>query len=191
MSTRILITIPLFIFLHISTVFSATSVVTAEHSFATYREMTVEDMLNTRPKDLEVLLGKTLNWEEKWAFRIIRRKLENAVRKNPGLALLPLATFNGLASGERDGNAFEPERKTSGLAFGSSLLGIVSAVTIGMTLPALIAGLLAVVIGILGLRAINRRNMKGRGFAWLGIIVGASVLSILFFIGVISLGYRF
>lgn len=134
----------------------------------------IKDFLEAR--NMEQLFGKDLNWKQKWALRIMKRKLRKAAGKNPNLLnrqLTGLAIDNGVGFND---DRPEPNYKTSGLSLGSFILGILSLPSLGLGIPAFFVALLAVVIGIFGLREAKRKQMKGRGFAWMGILLGALIL---------------
>lgn len=146
------------------------------------QHLSVQDFLRTPNRDMSILLGEDLNWKQKWALRIVKRKLKKLIKKKP-----ELATYN-LSELILEPYLLQPfqtsyqdpavDKVTNGFAIGSFILGIVSVISISTILGSIIAGLLAVILGIVSLTQIRRHKekFKGRGWAILGIILGGSIM---------------
>ena len=156
-----------------ATVFDSTSAA----SVPALSQLTVDNFIQTKIRDMDDLLGRDFNWKEKLALRIVRKKLRKAVKKKPSLATHSFAPTAAM----HESGIFAPQPDAEGakystlsiLSFGAALLsGLLMFVSFGWVV--LLMLLSALVTGILALVQIRRQpeQYKGKGFAWFGIVFG-------------------
>jgi hypothetical protein len=143
------------------------------------KTLTVEDLISTKNRNLEALLGVDLNWKQKLALGMVKRKLKKAVKKDPALAK---RSFSDLAATLPADLTVADERKThpnAVVSFVGSLAGLLILTTLGAL--GFLVCIAALIFGFLALSKIRKApdQFKGRGWAWAGIGISAFIIAII------------
>ena len=128
-------------------------------------QFSAQELIASTNKSLEKHLNIKLNWKDKLALNIVRKKLRKRIKKNPELASAPALSLD---ASQKDRGAV--------LSFAFGLGSFV----VGFFLSGIVGAAIGVVGLIIGLRSLSRikknPSTEGKGLAKAGVIISAAMI---------------